>query len=87
MASSTRGVVVKILVDVGGFEWRRTTGPLHDELRTGTLEETAERAGVQEFDALRDWADMHARWYPVLTGKRTEFIGGNDSSERAVYHR
>jgi predicted RNA binding protein YcfA (HicA-like mRNA interferase family) len=64
--------VVKVLVNAGGFEWRRTVGdhaqlyyeyptneddrrqvtvPLHDELRTGTLREIADRAGAQDFEA------------------------------------
>lgn len=73
--------VTKVLVNVGGFEWRRTTGdhaqlyyehptnetdrrqvtvPLHDELRTGTLREIADRAGAKDFDAFRDWIDRNA---------------------------
>ena len=73
--------VVKVLVDVGGFEWRRTNGdhaqlyyehptseadrrrvtvPLHDELRTGTLREIADRSGARDFDAFCDWIDRNA---------------------------
>ncbi|WP_256392583.1 type II toxin-antitoxin system HicA family toxin [Natronoarchaeum rubrum] len=74
-------VVVTVLVNAGGFEWRRTTGdhaqlyyehptneddrrqvtvPLHDELRTGTLREIAERAGARDFEAFCDWIDRNA---------------------------
>jgi predicted RNA binding protein YcfA (HicA-like mRNA interferase family) len=73
--------VVKVLVNVGGFEWRRTTGdhaqlyyehptneddrrqvtvPLHDELRTGTLQDIAESAGANDFDAFCEWIDRNA---------------------------
>ncbi|MFC3959060.1 type II toxin-antitoxin system HicA family toxin [Halovivax cerinus] len=70
-----------VLVNVGGFEWRRTTGdhaqlydehptndddrrwvpvPLHDERRTGTLRDSAERAGANDFDAFCAWIDRNA---------------------------
>ena len=73
--------VVKVLVNAGGFEWRRTTGdhaqlyyqhptneddrrrvtvPLHDELRTGTLQSIAENAGARDFDAFCEWLDDNA---------------------------
>jgi predicted RNA binding protein YcfA (HicA-like mRNA interferase family) len=73
--------IVKVLVNVGGFEWRRTTGdhaqlyyehpsnendrrqvtvPLHDELRTGTLREIADRAGAKDFDSFCDRIDRNA---------------------------
>ncbi len=73
--------VVKVLVNVGGFEWRRTVGdhaqlyyehptneddrrqvtvPLHDELKTGTLRDIADRAGANDFDAFCDWIDYNA---------------------------
>lgn len=73
--------VVKVLVNVGGFEWRGTTGdhaslyyehptneddrrhvtvPLHDELRTGTLRDSADSAGAVDFDAFRGWLDRNA---------------------------
>jgi predicted RNA binding protein YcfA (HicA-like mRNA interferase family) len=73
--------VVKVLVNAGGFEWRRTVGdhaqlyyehptneddcrqvtvPLHDELRTGTLREIADRAGAQDFEAFCEWIDRNA---------------------------
>lgn len=73
--------VVKVLVNAGGFEWRRTTGdhaqlyyehptnqedrrqvtvPLHDELRIGTLQEIADSAGADEFDAFCEWIERNA---------------------------
>lgn len=73
--------VVKVLVNSGGFAWRRTTGdhaqlyyehptneddhrqvtvPLHDELRTGTLQDIAENAGAKDFDAFCEWVDRNA---------------------------
>jgi len=72
--------IVTVLVNAGGFEWRRTTGdhaqlyyehptneddrrqvtvPLHDELRTGTLREIADRAGARDFEAFCDWIDRN----------------------------
>lgn len=73
--------VIKVLTNVGGFEWRRTTGdhaqlyyehptneddrrhvtvPLHDELRTGTLQTIADSAGANDFDAFCEWIDRNA---------------------------
>ena len=65
--------IAKVLINAGGFEWRRTAGdhaqptneadrrhvtvPLHDKLRTGTLREVANKAGAQEFDEFCDWID------------------------------
>jgi predicted RNA binding protein YcfA (HicA-like mRNA interferase family) len=73
--------VVKVMVNVCGFEWRRTIGdhaqlyyehptneedrrqvtvPLRDELRTGTLRDTAGGAGANDFDAFCEWIDRNA---------------------------
>jgi predicted RNA binding protein YcfA (HicA-like mRNA interferase family) len=33
--------------------------PLHDELRTGTLQDIAEQAGARDFEAFCDWIDRN----------------------------
>lgn len=73
--------IITVLVNSGGFEWRRTTGdhaqlyyehptnendrrrvtvPLHDELRTGTLQNIADDAGARNFDAFCTWIDHNS---------------------------
>lgn len=38
---------------------RTVTVPLHDELRTGTLRNIGEQAGMNDFDAFCEWIDAN----------------------------
>jgi predicted RNA binding protein YcfA (HicA-like mRNA interferase family) len=38
---------------------RHVTVPLHDELRRGTLQNIAESAGANDFDAFCEWIDRN----------------------------
>lgn len=71
--------IVSVLVNVGGFDWVRTTGshmilkwrppeahdtdprtvsvPRKDRIRIGTLQNIAEQAGADDFDAFCRWID------------------------------
>lgn len=73
--------IVTVLVNVGGFDWIRTTGshmilkwtppadhntdprtvsvPRTDRIRIGTLQNIAEQAGADDFDAFCRWIDYN----------------------------
>ena len=73
--------IVSVLVNVGGFDWVRTTGshmilkwmppedhdtdprtvsvPRKDRIRIGTLQNIAEQAGADDFDAFCCWIDRN----------------------------
>jgi len=73
--------IVTVLVNVGGFDWDRTTGshmilkwtppadhntdprtvsvPRKDRIRIGTLQNIAEQAGADDFDAFCRWIDRN----------------------------
>lgn len=73
--------IVAVLVNVGGFDWVRTTGshmilkwsppeahdteqrtvsvPRKDRIRIGTLQNIAEQAGADDFDAFCRWIDRN----------------------------
>ena len=73
--------IVAVLVNVGGFDWVRTTGshmilkwsppeahdteqrtvsvPRKGRIRIGTLQNIAEQAGADDFDAFCRWIDRN----------------------------